>query len=77
VRESRIAFQAATEAEFIAAAERSCPAGCARSRAPSIRTPTSCIETFHFEPRESGPDGNGTLTVERAGSLGVDGQVGV
>jgi hypothetical protein len=35
------------------------------------------FETFYFEPSESGSDGNGTPTTERAREFGQDGQVGL
>jgi uncharacterized protein YbcI len=77
VRESRIAFQAATEAEFIASVEQIVRRK-VRAFASGVDPHANVVfEAFDFEPRESDSDGNGTLAAERAGELGEDGQVGV
>ena len=77
VRESRVAFQAATQTEFIAAVELIVYRKVIAFASGIDPDANVAFETFYFEPRESGSDGNGTLTAERAGELGEDGQVGV
>jgi uncharacterized protein YbcI len=72
VRESRIAFQAATEAEFIAAVEQIVYRKVRAFSSGVDPNANVAFETFYFEPRESDGDGNGALTTERAAELGQD-----
>jgi uncharacterized protein YbcI len=76
VRESRIAFQAATHSEFVAAVEQIVMRKVQAFASGVDPDANVVIETFYFEPSESGSDGNGAPTAERAGALGQDGQVG-
>jgi len=70
VRDSRVAFQAATGAEFIAAVEQIVHRK-VRAFASGVDPDHNVVfETFLFEPRDAGSDGNGTLTAERAGEPG-------
>lgn len=76
VRESRMAFQVATADEFIAAIE-TIVGRKVRAFGSVVDVEQNVVfENFLFE-RDSGSDGNGTLTTERARELGQDGQVGV
>ena len=70
VRESRVAFQVATAADFIAAVEQIVyrkVVGFASGVDPDSNMVFEC---FYFEPLQSGSDGDGTLTAERARELG-------
>jgi uncharacterized protein YbcI len=72
VRETRIAFQAATASDFIAAVEQIIQRkvhGFASGVDPDANM---VFETFYFEPRESGSDGDGTLSAARASELRQD-----
>jgi len=72
VRDSRVAFQAATAPEFIAAVEQIVDRkviGFASGVDPDANVVFEC---FYFEPRQSGSNGNGTLAAERVGELGED-----
>ena len=60
VRESRIAFQAATEAEFIAAVEQIVYRKVDAFASGVDPKANVVFETFCFEPRDAGGDGNGT-----------------
>jgi uncharacterized protein YbcI len=62
VRESRIAFEAATEAELVAAVEQIVYRK-VRAFASGLDPNANVVfETFHLEPRESGDERNGALT---------------
>jgi uncharacterized protein YbcI len=70
VRESRVAFQAATASEFIEHVEKITSrkvAGFASGIDPDANVVFEC---FYFEPLQTGSDGNGTLAAEGAGELG-------
>jgi uncharacterized protein YbcI len=72
VRESRVAFQAATASDFIAVVEQIVVRkvqGFASGVDPDANM---VFETFYFEPRAPGSDGDGTLSAGRAGELGKD-----
>jgi len=76
VRESRVAFQAATAQEFIMAVE-----GIVRRKVHAFASGVDpdhdvVFETFYFE-RDSGSDGDGGLTGERAREFRQDGDVGM
>src|SRR5215210_991481 len=61
VRETRIAFQAATQTEFIEAVEEIVHRK-VRAFGSAVDPEAGVVfENFFFEPRESGSDGNGTL----------------
>jgi uncharacterized protein YbcI len=76
VRESRVAFQAATASEFIAAVEHIVMRK-VQAFASGVDPDADVVfETFFFEPSESGNDGDGALSTERARELGEDGQLG-
>jgi uncharacterized protein YbcI len=76
VRESRVAFQAATASEFIAAVEHIVMRK-VQAFASGVDPDADVVfETFFFEPAGSGSDGDGTLSTERARELGEDGQLG-
>jgi uncharacterized protein YbcI len=67
VRETRIAFQAATATEFIEAIEEIFER--IRAFGSAVDPDANVVfENFYFEPRDSGSDGDrdGTLTAERA-----------
>ena len=65
VRETRIAFQAATQTEFIEAVEEIVHRK-VRAFGSAVDPEAGVVfENFFFEPRESGSDGNGTLRAER------------
>ena len=69
VRESRVAFQAATATDFIAAVEHIVRRK-VRAFASGIDPDNDVVfETFYFKP-ESGEDGDGAITDERASELG-------
>jgi uncharacterized protein YbcI len=77
VRDSRIAFQAATASDFIAAVEQIVRRK-VHAFASGVDPDANVVfETFYFEPSESGSDGDGMPTTERARELGQDGQVGL
>jgi uncharacterized protein YbcI len=77
VRESRIAFQAATYSDFVAAVEQILTRK-VQAFASGVDPDADVVfETFYFEPSESGSDGDGELTTERARELGEDGRFGV
>ena len=66
VRESRVAFQAATASDFIAAAEQLVMRK-VQAFASGVDPDANVVfETFYFEPSESGRDGDGALLAERA-----------
>ena len=66
VRETRIAFQAATQTEFIKAVEEIVYRK-VRAFGSAVDPDANVVfENFYFEPRESGSDGEGTLTAKRA-----------
>ena len=70
VRDSRTAFQAATQDEFVSAVEQIVfrkVIGFASGVDPDANMVFEC---FYFEPLQSGSDGDGTLTAERARELG-------
>jgi uncharacterized protein YbcI len=70
VRDSRNAFQAATHDEFVSAVEQIVyrkVVGFASGVDPDANIVFEC---FYFEPLQSGGDGDGTLTAERARELG-------
>jgi len=72
VRDSRVAYQAATQEQFIAAVEQIVyrkVVGFASGVDPDADVVFEC---FYFEPRQSGSDGDGTLSPERARELGPD-----
>ena len=71
VRESRVAFQAATASEFTAAVEQ-ITRRTVRAFASGIDPDNDVVfETFYFE-RESGSDADGTLLAARASELAED-----
>jgi uncharacterized protein YbcI len=75
VREGRTSFQAATASEFVTAVEEIVGRK-VRAFASGVDPDANVVfETFAFEPRESGSDGRGTLTTDRADELGEDGRV--
>jgi uncharacterized protein YbcI len=77
VRETRIAFQAATYSEFVGAVEQIVMRK-VQAFASGVDPDADVVfETFYFEPSESAADGNGALTSERARELGQGGQSGV
>jgi uncharacterized protein YbcI len=77
VRDSRVAFQAATHSEFVAAVEQLVMRK-VRAFASGVDPDANVVfETFYFEPRGSGSDGDGAVSAERTGELGQDGQIGV
>jgi uncharacterized protein YbcI len=62
VRESRVAFQAATASDFIAAVEQIVMRK-VQAFASGVDPDANVVfETFYFEPSESGSDGDGALT---------------
>ena len=68
VRESRIAFQAATQTEFIAAVEKILYRK-VRAFGSAVDPEANVVfENFYFEPRESGGGDDGTVPAERAAS---------
>jgi hypothetical protein len=70
VRESRVAFQAATASEFIERVEAITSrkvTGFASGIDPDANIAFEC---FNFEPLQSGSNGNGTLAAAGAGELG-------
>jgi hypothetical protein len=72
VRESRVAFQAATRLDFIAVVEQVLYRK-VQSFASAVDPDADVVyECFSFEQRESGGDGDGTQTPERAGGPGED-----
>jgi uncharacterized protein YbcI len=71
VRDSRAAFQAATEAEFIASVEQIVHRRVVAFASGVDPNANVVFECFYFQPH-SGSDGNGTLAAERAGELGED-----
>jgi uncharacterized protein YbcI len=76
VRESRVAFQAATGSDFVAAVEQIVQRK-VRAFASAIDPDNDVVfETFYFA-QESGGDGDGALTAARASELGEDRRVGV
>ena len=76
VRESRVAFQAATASDFTAAIEKIVHRKVQAFASGVDPDKDVVFETVYFE-RESGGDGNGALTADRASQLGEDGHVGV
>jgi uncharacterized protein YbcI len=76
VRESRVSFQAATASEFVTAVEQIVSRR-VHAFASGVDPDANVVfEMFSFEPRESDGNGNGALTVERAGERGEAGQLG-
>jgi len=66
VRETRIAFQAATEAEFVTAVEQLVQRK-VRAFASGVDPDANVVfETFYFEARESGGDGGGAVAMPEA-----------
>jgi uncharacterized protein YbcI len=64
VRESRIAFQAATQTEFIKAVEEIVHRK-VRAFGSAVDPDADVVfENFYFQPRQSDSDGDGTLTAE-------------
>jgi uncharacterized protein YbcI len=61
VRESRVAFQAATAAEFVAAVEQIVGRRVIAFASGVDPSANVVFETFQFEPRESGGDGRVAL----------------
>jgi len=72
VRESRTAFQAATATEFITAVEQIVNRKVLAFASGVDPQANAVFETFYFEPRESGSDGDGTLPPGRQGEIGQD-----
>jgi hypothetical protein len=65
VLDARTAFQAATPAEFVGAVEHIVMRK-VQAFASGVDPDADVVfETFSFEPRESGSDGNGTLSADR------------
>ena len=62
VRDSRNAFQAATEADFVSAVERIVNRKVVAFASGVDPNANTVFETFHFAPRDSGSDGHRTLT---------------
>jgi uncharacterized protein YbcI len=77
VRESRMAFQVATATEFVAAVEQIVGRKVRAFSSALDADKNVVFENFVFESRDSGSDGNGAPTAERAAELGQDGQIGV
>lgn len=76
VRESRVAFQAATAGDFVAAVEQIVLRK-VQAFASGVDPDANVVfETFYFEPGESGGDGDGALATERARELGKHGKHG-
>jgi uncharacterized protein YbcI len=70
VRDARISFQAATATEFVTAVEQIVNRK-VRAFASGVDPDANVVfETFYFESNDSGSDGDGALTTERAGELG-------
>ena len=61
VRETRIAYQAATQAEFTEAIEQIVNRKVVAFGSAVDPEANVVFENFYFEPRESGSDGDGTL----------------
>ena len=77
VREARIAFQAATQDDFVAAVEQIVYRK-VRSFASAVDPHANTVfECFSFESEDSGSEGDGTATAQRAGELCEDRQVGM
>jgi len=72
VRETRVAFQAATAAEFVTTVEQIVHRTVVAFASGVDPDANVVFETFFFDPLNSGSDGNGTLAAERAGELGED-----
>jgi uncharacterized protein YbcI len=71
VRDSRVAFQAATHSEFVAAVEQLVMRK-VRAFASGVDPDANVVfETFVFEPSESGSDGHGPLSASRAETHGT------
>ena len=66
VRDSRVAFQAATQREFIEAVETIVMRKVLAFASGVDPDANVVFETFYFEPSESGRDGDGALLAERA-----------
>jgi uncharacterized protein YbcI len=76
VRDSRGAFQAATASEFISAVEQILMRK-VRAFASGVDPDADVVfETFTFETRDPGSEGDGARPAEGAGELGEDRQVG-
>jgi uncharacterized protein YbcI len=71
VRDTRVAYQAATQAEFISAVEQIVYRKVVAFASGVDPDANMVFETFYFEPREREPgsDGNGAMTAERADEL--------
>jgi uncharacterized protein YbcI len=66
VRDSRVAFQAATHSEFVAAVEQIVMRK-VHAFASGVDPDANVVfETFYFVPTESGSNGDGALPAERA-----------
>ena len=72
VRDTRVAFQAATESEFIAAVEDIVDRKVLAFASGVDPNNNVVFETFYLEPRESTRDGDGVLTTERTSELSDD-----
>jgi uncharacterized protein YbcI len=77
VRDSRVAFQAATQDDFITAVEHIIARKVAAFASGIDADNDVVFETFYLNPRSSDGGSDGASTAERAGQLGRDGQVGV
>lgn len=66
VRDSRVAFQAATQREFIEAVERIVMRKVLAFASGVDPDANVVFETFYFEPSESGRNGDGVPLAERA-----------
>ena len=71
VRDSRIAFQAATHSEFVAAVERIVMRKVLAFASGVDPDANVVFETFYFEPSESGRNGDGVPLAERAQTDGT------
>ena len=72
VRESRISFQAATQADFIATVEQIVYRK-VRAFGSAVDPDANVVfEAFYFEPRQSGGDGDGRLPAELARQVGEE-----
>jgi uncharacterized protein YbcI len=77
VRETRVAFQAATHDEFVGAVERIVSRKVAAFASGVDPQADVVFETFYFEPRESSDGRHGMPAAQHAGELSDGRQVGV